>query len=168
MAQTRTLFALLFCAACREDFQSLDSAMGELVEGLPETALIFAENAHICSSTACSKTAHDHRIALSLRPVQPARRNRLGDTIYVEGTFRLVRPAGGHSLSPTRQHRAERHRRKVRAACVAAGRRQQAIPQRSTDHAAHRSRCNRQAHLREPSQRQAARLPGLRAHPLRR
>ena len=66
--------------------------MGELVEAIPETLLISAEDTSICpTSSQCFETPHGHRIDLSLRSVKPARRMHFGDQIDIKGTFRLVR-----------------------------------------------------------------------------
>jgi site-specific DNA recombinase len=69
-------------------------------------------------------------------------------------------------FSLARQHRAERHRRAVREACLAARDRHPAFPHGQAEQAEDRTRGDRTARDGEPRQRQTARLSRVRTHPV--
>lgn len=88
---------LLVGTSCAGDVKSLDDAMGELVEDIPQTLLVSAQDTQICPGPlACTANVHEHRLDLRLRSLPPARRQVFGDSIDVAGSFRLIRIAADH------------------------------------------------------------------------
>ena len=98
MSRSGAAFALLLvCTSCAGDVKSLDDVMGELVAEVPETLLISPEQTRICPGPAsCFDSVHEHRLDLSLRPRPPAQRRVMGDSIDIEGSFRLIRLDASH------------------------------------------------------------------------
>src|SRR5688572_11889419 len=61
------LLLVVLGVGCAGDVESLDRAMSELVEGVPQSLLVPVKDTQICpSASACAPASHEHRIDRSL------------------------------------------------------------------------------------------------------